>query len=257
MIINWLEAFSHLLFSGVRITSVFVSALVFSAQFVSVKVRLSLGLACTIALFPILPELPQNLPPIFSILGMGIVLQQMIIGVVIGLLTQWIAQGFVLLGQIVAMQSSLGFSAMVDPSSGQSSSVLSQWYQWFAIMTFLAMDGHLVLVRALHQSFISMPVGAFPEANTFWLLAVGFQSIVALSINLSVALMLSLLIVNVLFGVLSRVSPQVNVFSLGFSAVLLFGLFLVAVTLPSLSLLFDALWEKVWGFIQLWMTNGR
>lgn len=246
----WFDNLEHLLWAGARITAVFGSAFVFSAAFVPMRIRLLLGLAVTLALWASLPPLSPNLPPVFSVWGGLIILQQAMIGLVIGWLTQWIAQGFVLLGQIIAMQSSLGFAAMMDPANGQSSSVLSQWYQWLAILLFLSFNGHLQLIVTLQKSFVTLPIGEWVMALRFEQLAQAFGEVVKVSVHFSLSIMLALLIVNLLFGVLSRVSPQINVFSLGFAFSLLGGLILMALTLPVLSNLFEHLWQMTWRLLE-------
>ena len=145
---------------------------------------------------------------------------------------------------------------MMDPANGQSSSVLSQWYQWFAILLFLSFNGHLHLMVTLQKSFVILPIGDWIASVRFEHLAQAFGGIVKVSVHFSLSIMLALLILNLLFGVLSRVSPQINVFSLGFSFSLLGGLALMAISLPVLSTLFDRLWRYVWSLIEGGLHGG-
>ena len=104
------------------------------ARFVSARVRLYLGLAITFAASsPAIPVVPDNIE-LLSFQGFMTVLEQIIIGVAMGTITQFMIQTFVILGQILGMQSSLGFASMVDPANGQNTPYLVDLFMFLATM---------------------------------------------------------------------------------------------------------------------------
>ncbi|MHC6528001.1 flagellar biosynthetic protein FliR [Vibrio sp. V39_P1S14PM300] len=238
-----------------RISAMLMVMSVTGARFVSPRIRLYLGLALTFAVMPAIPAVPQDIE-LVSFRGFMVLLEQLVIGVAMGTITQFIVQTFVILGQILGMQSSLGFASMVDPANGQNTPLLGQLFMFLATMFFLATDGHLKMIQLVVMSFKSLPIGSgsltsanFRELAT-WL---GVMFKVALSMSLSG--IIALLTINLSFGVMTRAAPQLNIFSLGFAFALLVGLLLCWYILGGLYTHYELFWsqgeQQVCRFIRL------
>jgi flagellar biosynthetic protein FliR len=156
------------------------------------------------------------------------VFQELLIGIAMGFMLQVVLQVFVLTGQFVAMKMGLGFAAMNDPSSGVSVTVLSQFYLLMATLLFLSINGHIVVIQMLVDSFSSLPIGGEGLSFDGFILIVSMGSwMFSTALVLTLPLFTSLLIVNMSFGVMSRSAPQMNVFTVGFPITLIFGLLLI------------------------------
>ncbi|MEI8595090.1 flagellar biosynthetic protein FliR [Photobacterium sp. Hal280] len=239
VILDWLANYFLPL---TRIGAMMMSMTFFGARFVSMRIRLYLSLTVTFAVMPMLPQVPDI--PLLSFQGFLTTGQQVIIGVAMGLVTQFVTQTFVLLGQILGMQSSLGFASMVDPANGQNTPVLGQLYMMLAIMLFLATDGHLAMLRLVVVSFTTLPVGeSMLQAVDYQQLAGWFGWMFKAGLNMSLAGMIALLTVNLSFGVMTRAAPQLNIFSLGFSFALLLGLFVSWYLLMGIQAQYEEHWQ--------------
>jgi flagellar biosynthetic protein FliR len=212
------------------------------ARFVSPRIRLYLGLAITFAVMPAIPAVPQEIE-LLSFRGFMTIAEQMIIGIAMGMVTQFMIQTFVLLGQILGMQSSLGFASMVDPANGQNTPLLGQLFMFLTTMFFLATDGHLKMLQLVVFSFKTLPIGSgslnavdFREMAGW--LGIMFQT--ALSMSLSG--IIALLTINLSFGVMTRAAPQLNIFSLGFAFALMVGLLLCWYILAGLYSHYEMFW---------------
>lgn len=238
-----------------RISSMMMAMSFFGARFVSPKIRLYLSLAVTFAVMPMLPKVPDTIE-LLSFQGFLTGAQQVVIGVAMGLVTQFITQVFVLLGQILGMQSSIGFASMVDPANGQNTPVLGQFYMMLSIMLFLATDGHLTMLNLVVLSFQTLPIGeSMLRPQDYYELAGWFGLMFKLGLNMSLAGIIALLTVNLSFGVMTRAAPQLNIFSLGFSFALLLGLliswFLVAGIIPHYEQTWELGVDQVCGLIRM------
>lgn len=221
-----LEWIANYFWPYTRISAMLMVMSVTGARFVPTRVRLYLGLAITFAVMPAIPAVPESVE-LLSFEGFLTTFEQIIIGVAMGMITQFIIQTFVMLGQILGMQASLGFASMVDPVNGQNTPLLGQLFMFLATLFFLATDGHLKMIQLVVFSFKTLPIGDgalttvdFREL-ALWL---GIMFKVALSMSLSG--IIALLTVNLSFGVMTRAAPQLNIFSLGFAFALLVGLLL-------------------------------
>ncbi len=241
IVLEWMASY---FWPYVRISTMLMVMSVTSAQYVSRRIRLFLGLAVTFAVMPVIPAVPSQ----FELLSLGgfiITTEQIVIGLAMGYVTQFIAQTFVLLGQILGMQSSLGFASMVDPANGQNTPLLGQLFMFVATLFFLVTDGHLKMIQMVVMSFTTLPIGGdgITSANlqelSTWL---GIMFKTALSMSLSG--IIALLTINLSFGVMTRAAPQLNIFSLGFSFALLVGLLLCWYILAGLFSHYELYWAQ-------------
>jgi flagellar biosynthetic protein FliR len=215
-----------------RITAMFMAMPVIGTQLVSPRVRIVLGFTLTLLVVPLLPPLPA-VPPL-SLASLLIVVQQVLIGLAMGFFLQVVFQVFVLGGQFIAMKMGLGFASMNDPSSGVAVTVISQFYLILATLLFLVMNGHLVVIELLVESFQLIPVADTGlTAEMFWQIAASGSWLFSRALMIALPVLTSLLVVNLAFGVMSRAAPQMNVFAVGFPITLLLGLVLIWLSIPN------------------------
>jgi flagellar biosynthetic protein FliR len=225
-----------------RIAAMLAIAPIFGARMVPVRVRLLIALSLTWIVIPLLPQVP-TLDPL-SAGGVLVTAQQLVIGLAIGFSLQLVFATLIIAGQTIAMGMGLGFAQMVDPQNGVNVPVIGQYYVVVATLLFLAMNGHLALIRVLVDSFQTLPVGV--EALTREdLRAVAYWGARMFADAIMVALpaVASILLVNLAFGVVSRSAPQLNIFGVGFPVTLMLGfvilIFAVSSLLPQMQHLMD------------------
>ncbi len=238
-----------------RIGAMVMAAPVFGAQSVPAKVRLMLALAITVVVAPLLPAAPQV--ELLSPLALMLIVQQVMIGVLLGFTVQLVFSAVITGGQIVAMQMGLGFSVMVDPQNGTQAPVLSQFYVLMVILVYLSLNGHLLLVEVLVDSFRSMPVGAnglVPES--FHQVAIWGGNLFAGGLALALPAIASLLVVNITFGIMSRAAPQLNLFAIGFPVTMMLGFAVIYITLASSLPQTNGLFNDVFYLLRRLMTGA-
>lgn len=240
-ILLWLASY---LWPLCRIAGMMMTMVVFGANLTPMFNRILLALAITIAVAPVLPAMPDV--AIFSIAGFLITGQQVLIGASIGLLSQFLVQSFVTGGQVIAMQTSLGFASMVDPLNGQSTPVVGQLYLMLGTLLFLALNGHLVMIEAIIMSFETLPVSTNGISVASWqqlagLLSMLFYAAVAMALSAIVAMLL----INFTFGIMTRAAPQLNIFSIGFAVSMVCGLFILWLTLGGFLGHFENQWQRI------------
>jgi flagellar biosynthetic protein FliR len=215
-----------------RIGALMLSAPVFGARTVPRRVRIGLSVLLALAMSPVLPAPPAV--DVFSAGALLIIMQQILIGVMMGFIMQIVMGAVITGGQLIAMQMGLGFAAMVDPQNGAQTPVLSQFYTVMVVLIFLVLNGHLVLFEVLHDSFISMPIGgATMPMDGVWKLIHWSGQIFSGAVGMAIPAIASLLIVNFAFGIMTRAAPQLNIFAIGFPITLLLGFGVALATLPS------------------------
>jgi flagellar biosynthetic protein FliR len=218
-----------------RIAALMMAAPIFSSNFVNVRSRLLIALAVSFIIVPTIPNLAPAVEPLSSD-GLLIVAHQILIGVCMGFMLQLLFNGFIIAGQIIAMQMGLGFASMIDPQNGVSVPVISQLYLIFVTLVFLSLDGHLILLRVLAESFVTLPIGTTGLPHTSYRdIAAQASWMYAAGVIVALPAIGSLMVVNLAFGILSRAAPQISPFSIGFPLTINLGFVIILITLSSAS----------------------
>lgn len=206
----------------IRITAMLLAAPVFSNQQVPVRLRILLSLALTVAMLPAVGK-----PPVVDLLSVQAVLvagQEVLIGVLMGLLLSMSFQAAVIAGESVSMTMGLGFATTVDPQSGFTVPVLSQFLLILATLLFLSLGGHLMLIELLAASFDTMPIAGQGLERADFMVVVAFGSqMFAGAVLIALPAIVVLLVVQLAMGVMTRAAPQMNIFSVGFPVTILLG----------------------------------
>jgi flagellar biosynthetic protein FliR len=185
-------------------------------------------------LVPVIPS-----PPVIDLISAEAVLisvYQVLIGLAMGFILQMVFSAFIIAGQSIAMAMGLGFASIIDPQNGVQVPVVSQAFLIMVTLVFLALNGHLLLIEVLAESFQRLPVGPLVISHD------GLWQLVSWGSNMFVGGMLvalpavaALLLVNLAFGVTSRAAPQLNIFAVGFPVMIMVGLAFIILTLPSIT----------------------
>jgi flagellar biosynthetic protein FliR len=196
-----------------------------------VKIALSLGLAFIMA--PLAP-VPAGLS-IFSGAGALAAVQELLIGIAIGMIVQLAFEALTFAGQSVSMTMGLGFATLVDPQHGADTPVLGQLFTIFGTLAYLAVNGHLVLIGALAMSFKTLPIGAANvDGNLLWAVAVWGARVFETGLLIALPAVIALVVVNLALGVVTRAAPQLNLFGVGFTITLMSGFLVLIVGLDGL-----------------------
>jgi flagellar biosynthetic protein FliR len=230
-----------------RIGACFMAAPVFGAQFVPARVRLLLAGAVTIIVAPLVPP-PQITP--FSLAGIVVTLHQVIIGLATGFALQLIFDAVAMGGQLLSNTMGLGFAFNVDPLRGASTPVVGQFYVLLVTLTFLALNGHLLLVETLAQGFTTLPVGPGLDSTALWNVVMWGSQLFSGAVMVALPGMTALLVVNIAFGLMSRAAPSLNLFAVGFPVTLIAGLVIVYAGLPAVQATFIDSLEAAFGIVR-------
>lgn len=219
--------FGGLLWALGRVGGLCLIAPVLGAAMIPARIRIGLVLVLTLVLSPLAPAAIDPL----SAAGLATLVSQILIGAAVGFVLKMVFEAVAFGGELVGQGMSLGFAEVINPGGGGSTPVLSQFYTVLVTLLFLAMNGHLVVIEVLVESFTTLPIGQTLQAGDFHTLVLRFSWVMAAAILIGLPAITALLIVNLSFGVMMRAAPQLNIFSIGFPLTLVFGLFILWVLL--------------------------
>lgn len=213
-----------------RIAALIMVVPIIGVRSVPASWRVGLAALITVVAYPLLPSAPQVDP--VSAAGILILAGQIAIGLAMGFMVRLVFAAVEMGGNIVGQTMGLGFAQMMDPANGITVPVVSQFYSVMATLIFLALDGHLILIDILVDSFHVMPVAATtPISGGLWLLVSWGAWIFKGAMLIALPAVSAMLLVNIAFGVMMRAAPQLNIFAVGFPVTLMLGFVFILVSL--------------------------
>ena len=201
-----------------------------------------LGLTITLAITPALPAVPPMDPA--SGTGLLILVQQMLIGLAMGFSLRLVFSAIDMAGNMIGTQMGLGFATAYDPQSASQTAVISELIGMLALLVFMSINGHLMVITTLVESFSSLPIGIGTLASSSWLNIANAGGIIFSSgVLLALPIVVALLITNIALGVLGRVAPQLNLMAIGFPITIILGFVALLVSMSYLSSPLQRLFE--------------
>lgn len=229
-LVGWL---SPILWPFLRVLALFTAAPLFSMRVIPARTKVGLAFFIAICAQPMLADQPVimfNGPA-----ALEAVMQQVAVGLALGFAVRLVFTSVELAGEIIGLQMGLNFASFFDPTSNAQISAVGRFYGQMALLLFVVINGHLLLIMAVVESFTHFPVdGNFLEAIGKMRLHRLGSSLFSSAMWIALPLMILLLFVNLTMGIISRVAPQMNIYSVGFPVTLTVGLLGITATLPML-----------------------
>jgi flagellar biosynthesis protein FliR len=244
-----LEWVTPLLWPFLRVLALFGTMPVMGQRLVPVRTRVALAFLvafCAQATLPAMPVIALDTPLAFLT-----VVQQLVIGISLGFAVRIVFAAIEFAGEIVGLQMGLNFAGFFDPATGGQTTAMSRFFGISVSWLFIVINGHLLLIAAVVQSFAAFPVSAEPFA---FLRAVQPQlwgaEVFRLGLWIALPMIGILIFTNLVLGVISRVAQQMNIFSIGFPITVAVGLIGVLMTLPLMQMPFTMALERMLSHFQ-------
>jgi flagellar biosynthetic protein FliR len=225
----------------VRVSAVMMTAPIFSQRALNLRVRIVTGFVLTWMIYPFI-DIPQVDP--FTVSAIYRLFNEVTVGALMGVTLQIVSAAIIVSGHAVSSSMGLGMANMMDPNLGNVPT-LSQFLLIIGLLVFLALGGHLVLISVLVQSFMSIPVGSgLLNTNAIQGLLTWSSQIFIGAVIMVLPVMLGLLMINGCLGVISRASPSLNVFAVGFPALIPIGFCMVLLSIVIIVSKMEGLWYQ-------------
>ena len=221
----------YFLFVFVRIASFVFVAPFFSTRGVPNNAKVALSVFVAYIMYHFGPE--HIYPEYNTILGFAtVVLKEVSVGLLIGLAAQMCTSIVLFAGRIIDMEVGLSMANVFDPTTNEQASITGALMQYGVMMILYATGLHRFLLKALMETFILIPVGN-AHINTDRLL----ESLIAflgdyiiIGFRVCLPVFASITLMNIVLGLLAKLAPQMNMFSVGIQLKLLAGLTVIMIT---------------------------
>lgn len=209
---------------------------VFSSQVILYQVKVLVALTLAVLTFPLVSGIYPAVSPDNNLLVIVEVISEASIGLFMGLTVFLVFSAIQLGGQIIDMRMGFRIANVVDPFSGINSPVIGQYKNILLTLIFLAVDGHLYLIKHLNNSFKIIPPGEVNFSSQIWLYFFRRSAdMFLLAIRVAMPIAGAIFLLDVILAFLARSVPQMNLFVVGLPMKILAGLLLLFVLIPVLS----------------------
>jgi flagellar biosynthetic protein FliR len=240
-ILAWI---TPLLWPFLRALALFSSLPLLGTRVVPVRVRIALAALVALAAQASLPTMPPV--ALDSWLAFMLVVQQLLIGISLGFAVRLVFAAIELAGEIVGLQMGLNFAGFFDPMTASQTTATSRFFGAIVGWLFIVINGHLLIIAALVNSFNAFPVSGEPFAFLRQALPHEWGAMIfSTGLWIALPMVAMLTFVNLVLGVISRVAAQINVFAIGFPITLGVGLLGILLTLPLMQQPFTMALEKM------------
>ena len=215
-----------------RVTGALTTAPVFGSKVIPVYVRVGLAILLSLMLIPFSSWTPERQPASLLMLGWW-VLVELTYGLAAGYVAALFFQAVQMAGQLIDMQVGFGMINVFDPQYGQQVPLVGNFKFLMALVVFLALQGHHVIITGLADNFRTVPLGVQLHLdNAAAMMVDAVANMFVLSLRIALPVMGTVLMTDVALGILARIMPQMNVFVVGITGKLVVGMFMIYLILP-------------------------
>ncbi|CAG2154408.1 Flagellar biosynthetic protein FliR [compost metagenome] len=227
---GWIAAFLWPMF---RLLGLIATAPLFSESTIPRRAKVLLAGALSVIVSPTLGNIPSA--TVYSFDGFLIILNEVGIGVAMGFTMRLVFAAVQTAGEVIGLQMGLSFASFYDRSSGGQTMVLSRFLNIVAMLLFIVLDGHLMMLAVLVESFTALPIAGTPLSGHGWgAVAKAGSMVFSAGTLLSLPMIATLLTLNLAMGILNRASPQLSIFAVGFPVTLLGGMLVLTLVMPQM-----------------------
>jgi len=242
-----MNEFLILFLASVRIIAMLMSSPIFSVRQIPTIVKMGLSLILSLLVtanikIPTYQFINNNFDLVFFIF------REIAIGVSIGYISTLIFNAIRVSAQIMDFNVGFSMSQYFDPSTSGSSTPLERFFNWFAIVIFVTLNFHHILLSAIIKSFEVVPLVILKiNSNIFIVILDVFAKSFYIAMQLAAPVVIVVFLTDFTLGLINRAVPQINIFLLSLPVKTLVGLFAVSVILPGLTHIYIKLFESLSG----------
>ena len=244
-IVNLITSSGYILIPFTRLSAFLIAAPIFSLTAFNLQLKILFALAVTLLIWD-----PGMVPESIDLISLvRLIFFEAILGAGLGLCLQAVTAAVAVAGAALSNSTGLGMANLVDPSLGNSP-IISQFLVILSNLIFLTIDGHLLLIDLLAKSFETIPIGFNGDSFEFYEALLNVTGLIFTGgLAIALPILLSILIINLALGLITRSAPSLNVISIGFPFILIMALLGMTIAMPALVSSISGAWATLFEFI--------
>ncbi len=198
---------------------------VFGANSLPTQWKAYFAIIFTFAIWPHISLAGEGIPthPLSLIL---ILISELMLGFTLGMCVQFFFSGIQAGGELIATQMGFTMISLSDPNTGGQVSVVGHLLNMSALLIFLALDGHLYLLKAFVSTYEYIPAGGLVVSTelTRQVLLLS-ATIFVFALKIVAPVVAALFLIEIALALMSKASPQMNIMEISFIVKIAVGFF--------------------------------
>ena len=250
---EWAELFSEgrtaafiLLF--VRFSSLFMAVPIFSHANIPMSLKAAMAFFFTVVFFDSLPQLQIPLDTLTLTVA---ILGEMLFGLTVGIVLQLAYHVITFAGGQVSFMMGFSLASAIDPQSGISMPIVSQFLALIALMILLALDLHHWIILLASESIATVPLGGFmvtPEL--FRYIMHGMMNMFVVGFMIAFPITALTMLADVIFGMLMKTMPQFNLLVIGMPIKIGVAFLVLMATLSATMMIVSSQMQSAYNFLE-------
>lgn len=249
-LIDILDKFLVVIWPMLRLSAFLAFTSIFSIRAVNMRIRILLAFAMA---FFVSQQI--DIPKIDPVTADGLmeIFRQILIGLTFGLVFQVATAALVVAGQVISGSMGLSMANMVDPNMGNVP-VLSQLFNIMGTLVFLGLGGHLIVFGLVIESFKLLPIGQPFFSQDMLGKMINWSAMMFLgALLIALPVVMTLLFINIGLGFVARAAPTLNIFTVGFPALILTGFIVMVFSMGSNVARIDWVWTQAFMMLRSYL----
>ncbi len=241
-----------------RVSGIIFVVPIFNSRVIPILVKTGLSLLIAALIYPFVPKINFKIYELNGLLYFLLILSELGIGIIIGFLATFVFVAVQTGGQIIGFSIGLAMANIFDPLTNEQVSEIASIQNLFAILIFLSINGHHIFLKALIYSFNKIPLIGFYFKKP--ILKFIFESggyIFYVAFKIAAPMIIGLLVVDIMFAIMARLAPQINIMIVGLPVKIFVGLFIFMISMPLFAYIFTTSFDDFFQKVLLLLKGFR
>ncbi len=214
-----------------RFAGLFIMVPLFSHTSIPVTVKTSMAFVFSVLFFSVMPPLQLEVTTPNVVLA---ILSEFLLGFTVGLMLQLVMNIMTFAGIQISFIMGFSMASVIDPQSGISMPIISNILALLALMIFLALDGHHVVLLFVNDSLQEVALGGFVlKENVFTYMLNATTNMFVVGFMIAFPIIALSLLADIIFGMLMKTMPQFNLLVIGFPIKIMVAFVVIIATLAT------------------------
>lgn len=226
-----------------------LASFVFAAPFfnmANVPQRVKIGFSFCLAILVYSLSLDMSVEYNGMIEYAVIVVQEVIVGILLGLVTSLCVQIIMFAGKIIDMDIGISMAQLYDPTTRMQVGIMGNFYYYMMMLLLIISGMHQYLVAAIVETYKVIPIGGMKFSASIYTTLIGFMSdYFVIGFRIALPVFAAILMLNCVLAILARVSPQMNMFVVGMQLKIFVGIFVILFTISMLTSISNFILDEI------------
>ncbi len=235
-----------------RFSALFIATPIFSHKNIPMKIKTSMAFFFTIVFYPSMPEITIELTAPSLLIA---ILSEFLFGLAIGVVLLLAYHVITFAGGQISFMMGFSMASAIDPQSGVSMPIISQFLSLMGLMVLLELDLHHWLILFIEHSLVAIPLGSFMmQKNLFTYIIQSASNMFIVGFMIAFPITALSWLADVIFGMLMKTMPQFNLLVIGFPIKIMVAFSVLIATFTSTMLILKVQIENAFNALEMFFS---